>query len=200
MLPKADKAVAASACPWPYVPPLCDVTWFEHTGEAVAYLASACYLSVMFYFCFITTRGEIWTLANHKANTKAKPGFFDRTPNEWLNLYSIVGCYLQVFMDIDYGEGGKLYMDYKVYFVLFKLRSYISTNALFTLLWGWYKIELDPKDTVKKGRRADILHNVGRASLFCTEVGSAVLAVYVFLPEEYADAGVYWGTPHAIAR
>ena len=126
-LPKPEMAAEASACPWPYVPPNCEVTWTEHVGAPIVYISQVIY-GLLFAYSLVLLIGvqRIIKIKQKKSNR----GFWDRSANEWNSSYNFCVCILRLFVEIDWGNTFGV-LDFKLKYILLKTISGVSIKYAF---------------------------------------------------------------------
>lgn len=142
----------------------------------------------------VQIRGFMWSQARLALKKKT---FFERTSNEWINLYVLAICAVRVVQEIGFMSPGII--DPKASFIMTKFISGTLVCCLFTIAWGWYKVILPTTDKAKKVARADKVHTVFRLISVFSEIGFGAASV-LSLSEDEAKAGIYNGTFHGISR
>ncbi|GMI09717.1 hypothetical protein TrVE_jg2923 [Triparma verrucosa] len=195
-LGKKGMAEEAWHCPWPKTPPFCDSTWQERIGEGTVTSAKIFYLVVFSAFFIIHVRYFTW--ANLRLKLRKK-GFFERTANEWMNIYCLSGVTLRLVQAIfDYAA---VYGVLPLMYLNFVTEVYVGllASSIFTIVWGWYKVLLPSQNRAAKAAKADLLHNIFRITCIASTMIGGVLGT-MLLPEKYAGTGVYLGNVHAVLR
>eukprot|EP00520_Triparma_pacifica_P018428 CAMPEP_0118653124 /NCGR_PEP_ID=MMETSP0785-20121206/11671_1 /TAXON_ID=91992 /ORGANISM="Bolidomonas pacifica, Strain CCMP 1866" /LENGTH=334 /DNA_ID=CAMNT_0006545661 /DNA_START=247 /DNA_END=1251 /DNA_ORIENTATION=+ len=184
----------AKECPWPKTPPHCDMTWTERIGSGTLTGSKIFFCLAFGVLLVISIRGFVWS---QRRLAIKKKSFFERSANEWINLYMLAIAIVRIIQELGHMSTGPL--GYKTSYVLTKFISGTLICCLYTIAWGWYKVILPKTDKAKKVARADKIHTLFRCISLFSEVGFGIVAIIV-LDEKDAEAGVYNGTLHGISR
>jgi hypothetical protein len=152
------------------------------------------FIVAFFILLVIQIRGFVWSQQRLAIKKKS---FFERTSNEWINLYLLSICVFRIIQEIGFMSTGAL--GPAISYIITKYISGTLICCLFTISWGWYKVILPTTDKAKKVAQADKIHTACRLMAIFSELGFGIASVTT-LSEEDANAGVYGGTLHGISR
>jgi len=193
-LDKNTKADEAYHCQWPNAPPFCDETWSDRVGASAVTASQIFYLFVFGILLVMHIRFFVWSQARLKIKKKT---FFERTANEWMNLYVLMATAIRIIQELDFGN--VLFMPLGITIFITESVVGIVVCTLFTIVWGWYKVLLPSADKAAKVKKADQIHTAFRCFAIGANMAAGVLGT-VLIPDKYKGTGVTDGECEYLGR